>query len=114
MDSCCGAALPAIAITLAIFAAVQIVMPTIVRAHLIAPVQIATTITASNLTGLQVRGNPETGLPTGPVRHITIKAGAPGDWVLSNRTVDADGQAREARPTRSACVPRMFRTSHER
>ena len=45
--------LPAIAITLAIFAVVQIVMPLWARPHLIAPVQVNTAITATNLNGIK-------------------------------------------------------------
>ena len=48
--------LPAIAITLAIFAVVQIVMPLWARPHLIAPVQVNTAITATNRTGRPTAG----------------------------------------------------------
>ena len=44
--------MPAMAITLAVFAAVQIVMPLAIRPHLITPVRDTTTLTASAIQGL--------------------------------------------------------------
>jgi hypothetical protein len=82
--------LPAMAITLAVFLAVQIAMPSLVRPHLIAPIRSTTEITASNLDGLSTRRG------GGPVRVITKApdTGAyTGAWVLSSHAVDASGHA---------------------
>jgi ABC-type transport system involved in multi-copper enzyme maturation permease subunit len=97
--------LPAMAITLAVFVAVQIAMPLLVRPHLIAPVRSTIEITDSSLDGLAVpRGG-------GPIRAITKApdAGAfTGAWVLSSRTVDASGHAVDTislSPSSGPCAP---------
>jgi hypothetical protein len=79
----------AIAVTLAAVAAVQIVMPLTLRPHLVAPVQTNVTITATNVRGLFLSGPDPT---TAQVARIAVEAGGPGDWMLSNRTVNAAGQ----------------------
>jgi hypothetical protein len=82
--------LPAMAITLAGFVAVQIAMPLLVRPHLIAPIRSTIEITASSLDGL--RGHPG----NGPIQAIlrTPDTGAlAGAWVLSSQGVDAAGHA---------------------
>lgn len=74
---------PAMAVTLALFALVQLAMPNWVRPHLITPARSSVAFNASNLTGLFV-GNGQ----------ITV-AGAvnkPGAWILSNETDTAAGQ----------------------
>ena len=82
---------PAIALTLTLMVAVQLALPLVVRAHLAAPVKQTLTITADNLHGLMIRGDPSTG-PTGPVRDLKVAGDdGPADWELSNRTVDAQG-----------------------
>jgi hypothetical protein len=86
---------PAIAITLAAVIAVQVAMPVAVRGHLIAPVQLTTTITSSNFAGLHGNGPPGRG---GTVQGFTIKAGKPGDWVLSNQTITSRGAVPHALP----------------
>lgn len=86
---------PAIAITLAAVIAVQIAMPLAVRGHLIAPVQLTSTITTSNFAGLHGNGPPDRG---GTVQSFTIKAGKPGDWVLSNQTINSQGEVPQALP----------------
>jgi hypothetical protein len=80
----------AIAVTLVVVAAVQIVMPLTLRSHLVAPVQTDITITATNIRGLFLDG-PDPA--TAQVVRINVTAGGPGDWLLSNRTVNAAGQA---------------------
>jgi hypothetical protein len=82
--------LPAMAITLAVFVAVQIAMPLLVRPQLIAPKHSTIEISASNLDGIVTRRG------GGPVRMITQApdTGAyTGAWVLSSHTVDASGHA---------------------
>jgi hypothetical protein len=78
---------PAMAVTLAVFVAVQIAMPIAVRAQL-APTQLTTTITATNITGLMI-GGPD---PGGPVLDLVVDIRRPGAWIISNETVDRGGQ----------------------
>jgi hypothetical protein len=83
---------PAMAITLAVFVAVQIAMPLLVRPHLIAPSRSTIEITASNLDGL--RGPPPA--DNGPIEAILRAPEArafAGAWVLSSQAVDASGHA---------------------
>jgi ABC-type transport system involved in multi-copper enzyme maturation permease subunit len=96
--------LPAMAITLAAFVAVQIAMPLLVRPHLIAPVSSTIEITESSLDGIMTpRGG-------GPVRAI-VRAPETGAytsaWVLSSQAVDASGHAVDTIPlSRSgSCAP---------
>jgi ABC-type transport system involved in multi-copper enzyme maturation permease subunit len=79
----------AIAVTLAAVAAVQIVMPLTLRSHLVAPVQTDVTITATNIRSFMLDG-PDPA--TAQVGRIDVSAGGPGDWMLSNRTINAAGQ----------------------
>jgi hypothetical protein len=96
--------LPAMAMTLAVFVAVQIAMPLLVRPHLIPPNHSTIEITGSNLDGLRARpGN-------GPIQAIlrAPDTGAyAGAWVLSSQAVDASGHAVDTIPlSRSgACAP---------
>jgi hypothetical protein len=88
---------PAMAITLAVFVAVQIAMPLLVRPHLLPPTRSTVEITTSNLDGLQAG-------PNGPIRVMT-KATDPGAWVLSSHTVDASGRAVDSIPLSPASGP---------
>jgi hypothetical protein len=82
--------LPAMAITLAVFVAVQIAMPLLVRPHLIAPTHSTIDITASSLDGLRAR-------PGGGPIHVLLRApdtGAyKGAWVLSSQALAPSGHA---------------------
>jgi hypothetical protein len=80
--------LPAMAITLAVFVAVQIAMPALVRPHLVSPVRSAIEISDANSPGFGVER-------VGPDRvHVT--AADTGAWILSSRTVDASGNPVDA------------------
>jgi hypothetical protein len=78
--------LPAMAITLAVFVALQFAMPLLVRPHLLPPTRSAVQITESNLEGFLRMG------PDQPIR-VSARAADPGAWVLSSHTVDASGHA---------------------
>jgi hypothetical protein len=87
----------AMAITLAVFVAVQVAMPQLVRPHLIPPTRSTIDPTPSSLTmfsfgpdGLQVRAT----LPDDT-----------GAWVLSNHTVDASGHPVTTIPSSSSLSP---------
>jgi hypothetical protein len=84
---------PAMAVTLAVFVAVQIAVP-MVRANL-GPAELTTTITASNLRGLMING-PE---PDSPVEEITVSIDSPGAWIIANETVDAGGKLADTLPS---------------
>jgi hypothetical protein len=85
-----GRTLPAMALTLAGFVAVQLAMPLFVRSELVAPVRSTIAITDASLDSIQIR---ET---AGPIR-ITVRAPETGRftgaWILSSRAVDGSGQA---------------------
>jgi hypothetical protein len=77
--------LPAMAVTLAGFAAVQVAWPNWVRPHLLAPVRQVSALNVNNLTEFVM--NPSTGEAT-----VLGAAGKPGAWVLSNQTISPDGR----------------------
>ncbi|MFA1548742.1 ABC transporter permease [Actinomadura chokoriensis] len=91
--------LPAMAATLAVFAAVQVAMPLWVRPHLIPPTTGSVAITAENISQMTLDHG-------AGVMRVQTEA-APGSWTLANHTVDASG--REARLPASlmtgACAP---------
>jgi ABC-type transport system involved in multi-copper enzyme maturation permease subunit len=91
---------PAMAITLAVFVAVQIAMPMVVRPHLLPPVRSTVEITASNMQEFNA-GTPD---GNGPIR-VSIKAPDPGAWLLSSHTVDASGRAVEGVPLSPSSGP---------
>ncbi|MEU7528189.1 ABC transporter permease subunit [Saccharothrix sp. NPDC042600] len=73
----------AMALTLVLFAAVQVAVPLLVRPHLLPATDESVAITASNIR--QITGN-----ESGVLESLTVAA--PSDaWVLTNETVDAGG-----------------------
>jgi hypothetical protein len=96
---------PAMAITLAVFVAVQILMPTFGREHLGASTT-TTVITADNLRGLMMGKMTADGAPVGPVQELTIGGDQPGAWMIANQTIDRTGRATDELPSWFArCVP---------
>ncbi|MGA5452086.1 transporter [Streptomyces umbrinus] len=79
LGSFCRRALPAMATTLAVFAAVQTAMPLWIRPHLSAPVQVTLPFTKAKPTSIGVDA----------VREVDFDQ--PGSWVLSQQTVNASG-----------------------
>ncbi|GIG67842.1 ABC transporter permease subunit [Phytomonospora endophytica] len=75
--------LPAMAITLLIFAAVQVAMPILVRPNLATPVTETLTYTSDNLDDVSLSGD-------GTI-HLSAKLPETGSWILSNQTVDSAG-----------------------
>lgn len=92
---------PAMAVTLAIFVAAQIVMPSTVRPHFALPVRLDTAITERNLNGYDPSG------PGGALSNIQVDIGQPGAWILRNQTVDSGGRPVDALPawTADCAVP---------
>ena len=77
--------LPAMAVTLALFVAVQVAVPLWVRPHLVAPTTATFTISGQTLDGISAdaKGGPDA---------ITVHTAERGDWILSNETIGADGR----------------------
>ena len=83
--------LPAMASTLAGFAAIQLAWPAWVRPHLITPARSITALTASNVQGLAGFNTLQTGISNaGPW------------WILSNQTIDKAGHVFTGAP--QACL----------
>jgi ABC-type transport system involved in multi-copper enzyme maturation permease subunit len=77
---------PAMAITLAIFVAVQIAMPLLVRPHLLPSTRSTIELTESNIDGFRWD-------ESGEVLQVWSDAGPVGAWVLSSHSVDPSGHA---------------------
>jgi hypothetical protein len=75
----------AMAVTLAVVIAVAVVMPTVVRPHLIAPVSTSVPLNLDRLRGLGWSDN-------GGRMFLDADADVPGAWVLSNTVVTSDGK----------------------
>ena len=87
---------PAMAITLAVFAAVQVVMRLWIRPHLITPVH---TTTPLNIAALQ-----ETGVTGNGRLQVIEPANIPGAWVFSSQIVTPAGQLASSEPATRACT----------
>jgi hypothetical protein len=89
--------LPAMAITLAVFVAIQFAMPLLVRPHLLPPTRSTIQITTSNLDDFSM----------GPDRRIRVSAkpADPGAWVRSSHTVNASGHAIDTIPPSPSLSP---------
>jgi hypothetical protein len=89
---------PAMAVTLAAYVLLQVLMPSLVRTHLVSPSETAVAITSDTLHG--VRGHP------GHVDALDVELDRPGAWVLSNHTVDSTGKAAASLPSWViSCLP---------
>ena len=75
---------PAMAVTLVIFAVVQLAMPLWIRPHLIAPVHAATALNIGSLTTEETS--------SGGQMTLIAAVDQPGAWVLSNQTLTPAGQ----------------------
>ena len=75
---------PAMAVTLAVFAAVQIVMPLLVRPHLVPPVRACLGVQPGHHDLVTSGGN-------GGQLKVTGAVNLPGAWVLANQTVTPGG-----------------------
>jgi ABC-type transport system involved in multi-copper enzyme maturation permease subunit len=91
-----GRSVPAMAVALAIYVLVQIAVPLWVRPHLVPATTTTMVISRATLDGISSDGS-------GPFT-ITTHADR-GDWILSNRTVDAHGRAAALPAWFSACLP---------
>ena len=89
--------LPAMALTLAVYVLVQVAVPLWVRPHLVPATTTDTVIAESNLDGILSDGE--------GTWRISVQAAHAGDWVLSNRTVDADGDVAALPSAVTDCLP---------
>jgi len=93
-------AIPAMAVTLAIFAAVQLVMPLWVRPHLLPAGRAIATIEAAQANAFPTGGS------TIAVTAGTVP-GHPGAWIISSRAVNAAGQPVTAPAACESAVPHV-------
>jgi hypothetical protein len=87
---------PAMAVTLGLYVVVQVAVPLWVRPHLVTPVTASVAISRSTLDGISLDSTGTTTLTT----HA-----APGDWILSNQTVDSRGRPAALPAWFDACLP---------
>ncbi|GAB1819059.1 ABC transporter permease [Herbidospora sp. RD11066] len=98
--------LPAMALTLAVFVAVQLAMPLLVRPHLMPPVAGTFELTRENIDGM---GGPQGGSLQIFLRTSAVP-GHPGAWVLSSELVGPSGQAVSGGGTDSGPSSTVVRT----
>jgi hypothetical protein len=89
-------AIPAMAVTLAIFAAVQFITPLWIRPNLFPTSQTVTTIAAAG-ANVSLRVNPKLAVTA------SVVPGQPGAWIISSDGVNAAGQPVSTIP--AACEP---------
>ena len=92
--------LPAMAVTLVIFAAVQFAVPLWVRPHLIPPV---TTTSALNLGSVVEWGATNAGQGNGGDLFIVTQPDVPGAWLLSSEAITPAGRSASTEPGTEAC-----------
>ena len=85
-------ALPAMAVTLAIFAAVQVAMPLGIRPHLIPPDRTVTTFASVQAEDIGTLA-------------ATVIPGSPGAWIISSGAVNAAGQSVNLGGVAASCYP---------
>ncbi len=96
---------PAMALTLGVFIAVQVAVPLLVRPHLVAPSRTDVAITESTLQGFRGSGPPG---PGGHIDGLLVEFDRPGGWRLAARTVDADGHDVQSLSSSLAdCLPTL-------
>lgn len=83
---------PAMAVTLAVYTALQIVMPMWIRPHLVEPVDKIGAITADNLHGIRGHGPRQ-------IDELDVEIEVPAGWTLSTETVDAAGKTVDTIPS---------------
>jgi hypothetical protein len=88
---------PAMAVTFVIFAGVQLLMPTLVRPHLIPPVQATAPFNANTANELMITSN-----GNGPATMTLVgNYSRPGAWIVSNRTITPSGRVFDGPPGRA-------------
>jgi ABC-type transport system involved in multi-copper enzyme maturation permease subunit len=94
--------LVALAITLAAVILIEVVAPSLIRPHLMAPTDLYVTASAENVRGFMLTGpesDPE-------VKQIEVASGSVGAWKLYDRTVDKAGKEVNTLPSWAiSCAP---------
>jgi hypothetical protein len=94
----------AMALTLVTVVAVQVLMPVVVQAHLLTSSTLTVEITADNLRGIVMHGEPGAADPG--IGDIHVDFGHPGSWATREMTVGPDGEVVELLPAwAEACAP---------
>jgi ABC-2 family transporter protein len=94
---------PAMAVTLAIFVAVQIAFPQAIRPHLFPPSHASVAIgPGADGVGVHLRATAGSRSPTAVTFTVQRLSGQPGAWILSSTGVNAAGQPVSAIP--AACT----------
>jgi ABC-type transport system involved in multi-copper enzyme maturation permease subunit len=89
--------IPAMALTLVVYVLVQVAVPLWVRPHLVAPVTKTETISESTIDSITADAG-------GPF-EITLQTPDSRNWVLTNQTIDADGNASALPSWFADCLP---------
>jgi ABC-type transport system involved in multi-copper enzyme maturation permease subunit len=90
---------PAMAVTLVIFAGVQVLMPTLVRPHLIPPLQATAPFNVNTANELMINSQSH-----GPATMTLVgNYSVPGAWILSNQTITRSGRVFDGPPA-PVCV----------
>lgn len=100
--------LPAMAITLAIFAAIQLAMPALVRPHLMPPITGTFELSQANMDGIGIEHDEQGARQTVHVELRSAVPGHPGAWVLSGSLIGPDGRAAtsiDISTTTGPCAP---------
>ena len=92
--------LPAMAVTLVIFAAVQFAVPAWVRPHLIPPV---TTTSPLNFSSVVEWGATNAGRGDGGNLTVVTQPSVPGAWLLSSEIITPAGRPASTEPATRAC-----------
>jgi len=87
--------LVALAVTLAAVILVQVLTPTLVRPHLLAPTNQYIVASLENLRGFMVIGDTQ----PPEVKAIEVASGSVGAWKLFDKTVDKNGKALSTLPS---------------
>jgi hypothetical protein len=93
---------PAMAVTLVVFAAVQILMATLVQPHLIPPAKATAPFNTNTASEVVMSSN-----GTGPTTMILKGSfSRPGAWIVSNQTITASGRVFDG-PASHACTANL-------
>ncbi|WP_410785526.1 ABC transporter permease [Kribbella sp. C-35] len=79
--------LVALAVTLAAVILIQVLTPTLIRPHLMAPTESYLTVSLDNLRGFMLSGDTQ----PPQVKAIEVTSGSVAAWKLSDQTVDKNG-----------------------
>ncbi|GAA1667486.1 transporter [Kribbella yunnanensis] len=94
--------LVALAVTLAVVILVEVLAPTLIRPHLMAPTDQLIVATGDNVRGFMLSGPG----PDPQVKQMEVATGAVGAWKISDETVDKAGKAQSTLPSWTMdCAP---------